>query len=298
MEADLYKTIRWPSPPNAASTPIWTGAGFEIDGQRAPVLAGDIGDSGWSDELAELLNMEVAPDRPLGIASRRHAIDALRRSNAAGPGRTVMEIGCAHGFMLEDIASAFPGTAIIGSDYALPPLEALSKRLPAIPLVQLDLTNASLPDSFCDAIVILNVLEHIEDDETALNHIKRMLKPGGLLVIEVPSSPSLYDEFDRLVGHFRRYTMGDLAAKIERAGFTIEKKSHLGFFVFPAFWSLVQLKKLRAQGGSEKNTEVLKSRIKVGRRSTAQQIVFSLETSLRPYLPMPFGVRCLVRAVA
>jgi SAM-dependent methyltransferase len=276
---------------------VWTGAGFDVDGEIRPVLANDTGASGWSDELADLVNLEVAPDRPLGIASRRHAIDALRRAAAVGTGKTVLEIGCANGFLLEDIASAFPDTVLLGSDYALPPLEQLAARLPAVPLVQLDLVRSNLPDSFCDAVVMLNVLEHIEDDAAALEQVHRMLKPGGTLVIEVPSSPSLYDNFDRLVGHFRRYTMGDLVKRLERAGFSVSRKSHLGFFVFPVYWPLVQVKKL-VSADSADDPGVASSRVKAGRKSAVQSAIFSLETALRPIMPMPFGVRCLVSATA
>lgn len=292
----LYSDIKWPSPQGSSKEPKWTGQGFEIDGAITNVLVTKLGASGWSDDLGELINAEVAPDRPLGLASRQHALDALSRAGCTGREKTVLEIGSANGYLLKAISERFPGTAVIGSDYASPPLEALSKNLPGIPLIQLDIVNSSLPDNFCDAIVMLNVLEHIEDDRRALEQIRRMLKPNGLLVIEVPSSPSLYDDFDRLVGHFRRYNMGDLLSKLRDSGFSVERKSHLGFFAFPALWALVQAKKA-AKGSRELTAnEVLKSRIKVGRRSLAQEIMFSLETSLRPYLPMPFGVRCLVTA--
>lgn len=298
MTDALFADIRWPSPEGSSSLPKWTGRGFEIDGRVANVLVTKLGSSGWSDELGELLNAEVAPDRPLGLASRRHALEALSRSGCAGAGKTVLEIGSANGYMLKDISEKFPGTALIGSDYASPPLEALSKSIPEIPLIQLDVVNSPLPDGFCDAIVMLNVLEHIEDDQRALEQIRRMLKPNGLFIIEVPSSPSLYDDFDKLVGHYRRYTMGELVSKLKSAGFTLETKSHLGFFAFPALWSLVQAKKA-VKGSRELTAEdILKSRIKVGRRSVAQEVVFSLESALRPRLPMPFGVRCLATARA
>ena len=298
MMNDSYAGIEWPLSHATATRPKWTGRGFEVDGEIKTVLVTERGESGWSDDLGELLNAEVAPDRPLGLASRQHALDALGRAECAGPGKSVLEIGSANGYLLKDIADRFPGTAVIGSDYAAPPLEALSKDFPHVPLIQLDVVNSDLPGAFCDAIVMLNVLEHIKDDRRALEQIYRMLKPNGLFVIEVPSSPSLYDDFDRMVGHFRRYDMSDLLEKLKSAGFTIAKKSHLGFFAFPALWMLVQTKK--ALKGSRELTadEILKSRIQVGRRSVAQEVVFSFETVLRPHIPMPFGVRCLVAARA
>lgn len=298
MTHQVYANIQWPSPQGSSTQPKWTGRGFDVDGEIRNVLVTELGSSGWSDELGKLINAEVAPDRPLGLASRRHALDALARADCAGAGKVVLEVGSANGYMLSDIAERFPGTAVIGSDYASPPLAALSRTLPDVPLIQLDVVNSGLPDNFCDAIVMLNVLEHIEDDRKALEQIRRMLKPNGLFIIEVPSSPSLYDDFDRLVGHFRRYNMGDLLSKLNTAGFTIEKKSHLGFFAFPALWALVQAKKTAKGSRNLTADDILKSRIKVGRRSHAQEFMFALETSLRAHIPMPFGVRCLVTARA
>jgi SAM-dependent methyltransferase len=67
-------------------------------------------------------------------------------------------------------------------------------------------------------VVMVNVLEHIEDDRQALAALFHMLEPDGRLLIFVPALQALMSKFDRMVGHFRRYHRIDLITKIEDAG--------------------------------------------------------------------------------
>jgi len=57
-----------------------------------------------------------------------------------------------------------------------------------------------------DTILYIDVLEHINDDKEELKIASKHLKPGGKLIIISPAIPQLYSEFDRSVGHYRRYT--------------------------------------------------------------------------------------------
>ena len=75
----------------------------------------------------------------------------------------------------------------------------------------------SLPDS----IIYINVMEHIEDDEKELELIFQTLKDEGRLFIFVPAIPFLFSKMDEKLGHFRRYTKGELERKCNNAGFKI-----------------------------------------------------------------------------
>jgi SAM-dependent methyltransferase len=70
-----------------------------------------------------------------------------------------------------------------------------------------------------DAVVSSNVLEHVVDDEACLGAIWKLLRPGGTLALYVPARPELYGEFDRRVGHQRRYRREDLQRKLKNAQF-------------------------------------------------------------------------------
>lgn len=72
-----------------------------------------------------------------------------------------------------------------------------------------------------DTIIYVNVLEHIEDDVGELKTVFETLQPGGRLCIFVPAQPFLYSDFDRHIGHFRRYRKGDLVGRCEDARFKV-----------------------------------------------------------------------------
>lgn len=61
-----------------------------------------------------------------------------------------------------------------------------------------------------DAILYIDVLEHIEDDRAELARAASRLKAGGALVVLAPAHPFLFTPFDAAIGHFRRYTRGSL----------------------------------------------------------------------------------------
>jgi SAM-dependent methyltransferase len=73
-----------------------------------------------------------------------------------------------------------------------------------------------------DAILSVNVLEHIQDDEAILRQLHSKLKPGGLISLYHPAGPSLYGQLDKLVNHFRRYSREEMVRKVEAAGFAVE----------------------------------------------------------------------------
>jgi SAM-dependent methyltransferase len=74
-----------------------------------------------------------------------------------------------------------------------------------------------------DSIVALNVLEHVEKDEFALQQLYKMLKNEGILIILVPCHKFLYNVIDKSVGHYRRYTKEELEYKIRKSHFTIDR---------------------------------------------------------------------------
>lgn len=81
-----------------------------------------------------------------------------------------------------------------------------------------------------DIVTCINVLEHIENDQKALENIYEILKPNGLLILIVPAVPYIYGTLDELVGHYRRYKKKGLNNKINQANFTVEKQYFMNFF--------------------------------------------------------------------
>lgn len=251
------------------------------------------GSVAWSDELTEVHEEVAGDDHYIDRASREHAAGQLRRwlraSNA-----TIMDVGCSSGFFLKLLRRRFPDCVIVGADCVRGPLERLSRDVPEIPLLQFDLAKCPLPDQTFDALVLLNVLEHIEDDLAAARQLHRILRPGGIAVIEVPAGPDLYDVYDQELLHFRRYRMVDLLDMLRTAGLDILERSHLGFFLYPAFRRVKRRNQKYLSASPEVRREVVKRSISRTSNSEVMHAIMRLESRLRKWVYYPIGIRCLV----
>ena len=94
------------------------------------------------------------------------------------------------------------------------------------------------PHHSYDTVVMVNVLEHIEDDRAAARGLFDALTPGGKLLIFVPALPFLFSELDRIYGHFRRYRRQELKLCVESAGFRIEKLRYFDITGVLPWWLL------------------------------------------------------------
>ena len=90
---------------------------------------------------------------------------------------------------------------------------------PRVRITTMDLEDA--PGANHTAVVALNVLEHIEDDSGALRGAARLVRPGGHIVIFVPAFPFAAGRFDRLIGHYRRYTIDTISRAFAEAGIDV-----------------------------------------------------------------------------
>ena len=91
-----------------------------------------------------------------------------------------------------------------------------------------------------DHVYLSNVLEHIEDDVSVLNQIHSALKEDGKIVIYSPAFQVLYTSFDAQVGHYRRYSLGDLQRKLVEANYSILRYEYVDSLGFLA-WMLLKL---------------------------------------------------------
>jgi SAM-dependent methyltransferase len=285
----------WPRQPGCEETPVWTGRGFRIGDTLHHVLSYGVRHSNWSDELTTFHEENAGDNHFIDSASRRHALRQLKRFvRVRHP--VILEVGCSSGFLLRDLVAAYPQAVVIGSDYVRGPLEALAGRTPDLPLLQFDLVHCPLPSESLDAVVLLNVLEHIEDHATAVHQLYRVLKPGGVAVIEVPAGPHLYDVYDLVLTHWRRYTLGELRKLTEQAGFRTVYASHLGFFLYPAFaWTKRAGRRLLAAPAEVQKTWVAERIAGTGSNPLLHGLMRA-EMALGSVVRYARGIRCLLTA--
>jgi SAM-dependent methyltransferase len=93
------------------------------------------------------------------------------------------------------------------------------------------------PGTDWNAILSLNVLEHIEMDREELAAYHRLLQPArGALCLFVPARPEIYAPIDKDFGHFRRYTRPELQGKLEKAGFQLIRLHYYNFAGYFGWW--------------------------------------------------------------
>ena len=285
-------------PPVSAGedSPVWNGGAFVRAGKSTRVLAYEVGESGWSDELTELHESATESGAHfIDVASRNHAINELKRTLGTKP-VSIMEVGCSAGHLLADMRRCLPNATLTGGDYTLGTLAKLGEMMPGIPLVRFNLADSPLPPDTYDAMVLLNVLEHIEDDVAATKHIARMLRPGGVAVIEVPAGPELFDDYDRQLQHFRRYTLPGICGVIERAGLVVERRNYLGALIYPAFYLAKKLSQSRPKSASEREQHVANAIGATSRFNAIGHAIMSLEETVGRAVTFPRGIRCVVTA--
>lgn len=95
-------------------------------------------------------------------------------------------------------------------------------------------------------ITMMDVLEHIEDDRGFLAELAGKMEPGAMVLLTVPAMPSLWSNWDVLLGHYRRYTKASLASAVELSGFEIVERSYL----FPELIPLGWWRRLRERAGA------------------------------------------------
>ena len=283
----------WPSPAGCSQAPVWTGRGFQVGETLMPILSYEGGASGWTNELTWFHEETAGSHHFIDRASRQHALEQLCK-HVRGTSPVILEVGCSSGFMLRLVRERFPHALVMGSDVVGEPLAQLAADLPDMPLLQFDLVKCPLPENSLDAVLLLNVLEHIQDDAAAMQQIYRILKPGGIVLIEVPAGPHLYDVYDKLLLHYRRYSLAALRKLVEEAQLQIAEQSHLGFFLYLGFWLVKQRNKRFL---SEKHTvqqQIVAQHIRKTNNSRLMDVIMHLELVLGRKISYPFGIRCLI----
>lgn len=134
--------------------------------------------------------------------------------------RTLLDLGCGTGFTLAMLRKRFPQLAVTGGELFPAGLEVARRRLPGVPLFQLDARHLPFENTF-DIVGAFDVLEHIEDDAAVVCEMYRAARAGGGAIVTVPQHPRLWSTVDEFSEHRRRYAARDLEGKLRRAGFDV-----------------------------------------------------------------------------
>jgi ubiquinone/menaquinone biosynthesis C-methylase UbiE len=182
----------------------------------------------------DVRSYDFLPDieaRSFWFRSRNRLIAWVMGRYFAGA-RSLLEVGCGTGFVLQGLREEFPELELTGSDLFEQGLEIARRRLPDARLLHLD--ARALPfDADFDVVGGFDVLEHIEEDEVALASMVRAIKPGGGIILTVPQHPSMWSAVDEYGQHARRYTRRELVGKLERSGLRVERVTSFVSLLLP-----------------------------------------------------------------
>jgi SAM-dependent methyltransferase len=132
------------------------------------------------------------------------------------------------------------------------------------------------------SVIAINVLEHIDDDSGALRALASMTEPGGRIVLWVPAYMQLYGDFDRAVGHVRRYTPLTMTEAIRAADLEPEVVKPVNLLGGVAWWVTV-----RRGGVGAPNPRLVR---------TYDRLVVPVTRALERWVTPPFGQSVLAVA--
>lgn len=179
-------------------------------------------------------------------------------------GRRVLEVGAGTGSVTAQYAPGREVLAIDVSDWCVAELQRRFASTPNVTVRQADLRQLSDEGLRFDSIVMLNVLEHIEDDVETLQRLQGLLEPDGRIVIYVPALNGLYGAWDRKVGHYRRYSPWRMREVLASAGLSEVEMRYMNALSVPAWWAFSHSNVERSTAGSMSLWD--KTGIRLGRR--------------------------------
>ena len=164
-------------------------------------------------------------------------------------GWKILDAGCGTGVNLAWLAEFGDVTGVDNSPEAIRFCHLRNERN----VQEASLLDLPYEDGSFDLVTALDVLEHIEDDEKALQEIARVCKPGGCLLVTVPVYPSLWGEHDEINEHKRRYLPKRLLIMIEANGFELVHRSFMNAVLLPAAFVWRWYRRIRRWFIKEKN---------------------------------------------
>jgi 2-polyprenyl-3-methyl-5-hydroxy-6-metoxy-1,4-benzoquinol methylase len=190
-------------------------------------------------------------------------------------GARVLDVGAGTGAITAHYADGREIVAVEMSEWCI---EALRRRFGTAPNVTVrhaDLLQLPNEEEGFDSVVMINVLEHIENDAAALSVLSRVLNPGGRIVVYVPAFNGLYGAYDRKVGHCRRYARWRMLEVLNAANLEALSLRYVNALAIPAWLAF-----------SRTNIE----RRPAGRLAVWDRTGVPLTRFIESHLQLPFGL--------
>ena len=171
------------------------------------------------------------------VGRRALVASLVNRYGNNGSTESILEIGCGSGATIKELEGR---GLVVGMDISPLALgRCVEKGIDTVCAAD----GALLPyrDEQFDVVISIDVLEHIDDDVSALQEIKRVCKPGGVAIFTVPAFQFLWSRRDDTAHHLRRYTLREVKKKVRQAGFRIRRATYINLPLFLPLFLLVKV---------------------------------------------------------
>jgi len=176
------------------------------------------------------------------FVGKRHLLRSLLGDSHAG--KRVLDLGCGTGGILRDL---MPHCRCYGMDRSELGLR-ICRDQGFTTLTRGDLREIPFRSGSFDTVLLMDVIEHLDDDEGFLRRAAELVDAGGRIVVSVPAFQWLWSQHDVTFQHRRRYTARNLTSVIQRAGLVPERVTYTNFAVFPVAAVWRNLSRCRALG--------------------------------------------------
>jgi SAM-dependent methyltransferase len=175
------------------------------------------------------LQTHRAEDRHWWYRGRRNVLERVL-SKLALPERTrILDAGCGSGRNMVELAGYGEVTGVELSATSV----ALAREREAGEVVEGSVLEMPFEGESFELAVSLDVIEHLEDDRAALKELRRVVAPGGALLVTVPAYQGLWSRHDEINHHHRRYSRRALLEAAEAAGWRCERTTHFNSLLLP-----------------------------------------------------------------
>jgi len=225
------------------------------------------------------------------IARRRIFLSILERylGPAAPSERRILDVGCGTGTMLTYL-SRF-GTAE-GVDVDAEAVEYCRAR--GLQRVSQSAAGTlSFESNTFDLATALDVIEHIDDDVSALREIRRVLRPGGRLLMTVPAYRFLWGRQDEINLHKRRYVAAEVRELLRSVGFVVQRLTYMNTFLFPAITAIRLVRHILPKPSDATSDFAFPAPRPL---NVALGAVFGAERTILKRFDLPFGVSIMALA--
>lgn len=197
----------------------------------------------------------------------------------------ILDAGCGSGGTMEYMETY---GSTLGVDVSEDMLEHCRKK--GLQVQRASITQLPFEDHRFDVVLCLDVLEHLPEDRQAIEELKRVVKPGGLLVLSVPAFSWLWGQHDIQNNHYRRYDPGQLGNSLTPAELVLERSTYFNFFLLPTVWLV---RKLGPKLGHHPGTDL---ELGLGLWNPILYGILKMEAFLLGYINLPLGVSQIVVA--